>query len=85
MTFEGEDGRSTEFYSFARVGSGFSDDGLRDLLQKLNPHWRKWDKKSPPSMIHCSREVPDVWIEPQQSVILEVLTSINLLILFIIL
>ena len=64
-----------EFYSFARVGSGYSDEQLLRLLQKLNPYWRKWDKNAPPTMIHCGREKPDVWIDPKQSAILEV--SIN--------
>lgn len=68
-----EENQQTEgFYSFARVGSGFSDIALRDLLHKLNPYWKKWDKTTPPPMIYCSREVPDVWIEPNRSVILEV-------------
>ncbi|KZS11985.1 DNA ligase 4 [Daphnia magna] len=64
-----------EFYSFARVGSGFSDKQLRSLLEKLNPHWQKWDKNAPPPKIHCSREKPDVWINPSSSAILEIKAS----------
>lgn len=61
-----------EFYSFARVGSGFSDEQLLNLLKNLDPHWQKWDKNAPPLMIHCGREKPDVWINPSSSAILEV-------------
>lgn len=62
-----------EFFPLTRVGSGYSDIQLFELLRKLNPHWKKWDNNNPPSMIHCGREKPHVWIEPAQSVILEVL------------
>lgn len=61
-----------EFYAFTRVGSGFKEQELLELLGKLDPFWRKWDRSSPPPMIVCGREKPDVWIEPSQSVILEV-------------
>lgn len=61
-----------EFLSFARVGSGYSDEQLLGLMQKLQGSWKNFDKKSPPPMIHCGREKPDFWIEPSQSVVLEV-------------
>ncbi|XP_057368130.1 DNA ligase 4-like isoform X1 [Daphnia carinata] len=64
-----------EFYSFARVGSGFSDKQLLSLLEKLDPHWQKWDKNAPPPKIHCGREKPDVWINPSSSAILEIKAS----------
>lgn len=71
-----------EFYSFARVGSGFSDSQLLELLHKLNPHWQKWDKNAPPSMIHCGKEKPDVWIDPKQSAILQVFFPVMLNVLY---
>lgn len=68
----------TEFFSFVRVGSGYSQQELLALQQRLNHHWNKWDKTSPPQMIHCTKEIPDCWIEPSLSVILEVRTYIAL-------
>lgn len=66
------EGNQLEFYSFARVGSGFSDEQLMGLLGKLDPYWQKWDKNASPPMIHFGREKPDVWINPSSSAILEV-------------
>lgn len=61
-----------EFWSLARVGSGYSDEQLLELIKRFQPHWKKYDKNSPPPNIHYGRDKPDVWIEPSQSVILEV-------------
>jgi DNA ligase-4 len=67
--------KQLEFYSFARVGSGYSDEQLMGLLEKLNPYWQKWDKNALPPMIHFGKEKPDVWINPSLSAVLEVLFS----------
>ena len=70
---EGE--RPKKFFSFVRVGSGYSHQELLALQERLNCHWKKWDPNSPPSMIHCSREIPHCWIDPKESIILEVSVS----------
>ena len=44
----------------ARVGSGYSDQQLLKLLSKLEQHWNKWNKKSPPANIKCAKETPEV-------------------------
>ena len=31
----------------------------------IEPHWKKWNKSSPPPMIKCGKEKPEVWIEPR--------------------
>lgn len=71
----------SEFWSFCRVGSGYSDEQLLGLMQKLQPHWKKWDKKAPPAMIQCGKEKPELWIEPSQSIILEV-SSLGVMVWF---
>ena len=59
----------TEFRSFCKVGSGYSNNELFSLLQKLQPHFRKG---SAPSHLKFGREKPDVWIEPKNSVVVQV-------------
>lgn len=63
------------FYSFTKVGSGYSYQELYELLLKLNSYWKIYDKKNPPSNIILAsgyKEKPDVWIEPENSAILQV-------------
>jgi DNA ligase-4 len=59
----------TGFRSFCRVGSGYSDKDLFSLLQKLQPHFRKGGV---PARLKFGRERPDVWIEPKNSVVVQV-------------
>ena len=59
----------TEFHSFCRVGSGYSNKDLFSLLQKLQPHFQKGGV---PSHLKFGREKPDVWIEPKKSVVVQV-------------
>ncbi|KAK9497557.1 hypothetical protein O3M35_004257 [Rhynocoris fuscipes] len=61
-----------QFSSLCRVGSGYSNLELNELLSKLNPNWCKFRPgKSPPHLL-LAREKPDVWIEPSKSHILQV-------------
>ena len=50
-----------EFYSFARVGSGYSDKQLLRLLRKLKPYWRKWGKNA------GKRQQPPTTVAPRLS------------------
>ena len=59
----------TEFRSFCRVGSGYSNKDLFSLLQKLQPHFRKGGV---PSHLKFGREKPDVWIDPKKSVVVQI-------------
>jgi DNA ligase-4 len=59
----------TEFRSFCRVGSGYSNKDLFSLLQKLQPHFRKGGI---PSHLKFGREKPDVWIDPKKSVVVQI-------------
>jgi DNA ligase-4 len=66
--------------SFVRVGSGLSFKGSDEqsfvaLAKRLEPHWKDFDPKQPPSLLQLkggSKERPDKWIDPRDSVVLEV-------------
>ena len=66
------------FLSFCRVGSGYSNKDLFDLLQRLHPHFRPCLGNRPQDMIKAGtclsgkEPTPDVWVDPKKSVILQV-------------
>ncbi|CAB3987149.1 DNA ligase 4 [Paramuricea clavata] len=67
--------KPSKFYSFCKVGSGYSINELKELCRQLHPHWRKFDINKPPSIIelpHGYKEKPDVWIEPSKSKIVQI-------------
>jgi len=65
----------TVWYSCGKVGTGYTFQQLRELNERLKPHFRPFDKKSPPAMIKFGVEVPDLWIDPRHSVVLQVMAS----------
>ncbi|NP_001081114.1 DNA ligase (ATP) 4 [Xenopus laevis] len=60
------------FHSICRVGSGYTMKELFDLGLKLAPHWKTYRKRDPPSNILCGIEKPEVFIQPCNSVILQI-------------
>lgn len=60
------------FHSFCRIGSGYTMKELYDLGLKLAKHWKVYRKNDPPASILCSTEKPEVYIEPCNSVIIQV-------------
>ncbi|KAK5891428.1 hypothetical protein CgunFtcFv8_018681 [Champsocephalus gunnari] len=60
------------FHSFCRIGSGYTMKELYDLGLKLAKHWKVYRKNDPPASILCGTEKPEVYIEPCNSVILQV-------------
>ena len=60
------------FYSFCKIGSGYTMKELYDFNQKLANKWKKFDKKSVPPHLQLTNEKPDVWIEPKDSFIVQV-------------
>ncbi|XP_052257350.1 DNA ligase 4-like [Dreissena polymorpha] len=71
-----EDGNKPDiFYSFCKIGSGYSKKELQDFNAKLAEHWQVFDKKSPPTTIELApgfKEKPDAWIEPSNSCIVQI-------------
>lgn len=60
------------FHTLCRVGSGYTMKELYDLGLKLSKHWKPFHKKTPPSSILCGTEKPEVYIEPCNSVIVQI-------------
>lgn len=65
-------GKPSVFHTLSRVGSGYTMKELYDLGLKLAKHWKPFHKKAPPSSILCGTEKPEVYIEPCNSVIVQV-------------
>ncbi|KAI5943024.1 DNA ligase 4 [Manis javanica] len=64
--------RPSVFHTLCRVGSGYTMKELYDLGLKLANHWKPFHKKAPPSSILCGTEKPEVYIEPCNSVIVQI-------------
>jgi DNA ligase-4 len=62
----------TLFYSFSKIGAGYTMKELYNFTQKLTDKWKPFDKKKPPKHFECTYERPDVWIEPKDSIIVQV-------------
>ncbi|XP_077409514.1 DNA ligase 4 [Vanacampus margaritifer] len=60
------------FHTLCRIGSGYTMKELYDLGLKLAKHWKVYRKNDPPASILCATEKPEVYIEPRNSVILQV-------------
>lgn len=60
------------FHTLCRIGSGYTMKELYDLGLKLAKHWKVYRKNDPPSSILCGTEKPEVYIEPCNSVIIQV-------------
>ncbi|XP_062971961.1 DNA ligase 4 [Elgaria multicarinata webbii] len=60
------------FHSICRVGSGYTMKELYDLGLKLAKYWKPYRKRDPPCNILCGTEKPEVYIEPCNSVIIQI-------------
>ena len=67
-----------KFYSFFKVGGGFTATDYAELRHRTDGKWRKWDSRNPPTE-HIALggdqlqfERPDEWILPSDSVVVEV-------------
>jgi DNA ligase-4 len=64
--------------SFFKVGGGFRAQDYRNIDEKTSGKWIKWDRAHPPTDFITlgggdkQYERPDVWIKPNDSVVLEV-------------
>ncbi|NWT81852.1 DNLI4 ligase, partial [Lanius ludovicianus] len=64
--------KPTIFHSICRVGSGYTMKELYDLGLKLAKHWKPYRRKDPPGNILCGTEKPEMYIEPCNSVIVQI-------------
>ena len=66
------------FYSFFKVGGGFTAGDYAELRHRTDGKWRKWDSRHPPTEYvalggdQLQFERPDEWILPSDSVVVEV-------------
>ncbi|KAK3794568.1 hypothetical protein RRG08_003717 [Elysia crispata] len=70
-----EEKKPTLFYSFCKVGSGYSKKQLQDFNTQLAEHWKVFDKKKPPSHLELAsgfKEKPDLWLPPDKSCVLQI-------------
>ena len=67
-----------KFYSFFKVGGGFTAADYAELRHRTDGKWRKWDSRHPPTEYialggdQLQFERPDEWILPSDSVVVEV-------------
>ena len=63
-----------KFLSFFKVGGGFRAEDYTAIKHITDGHWINWDRKNPPTTYIDvgSGEIPDVWIKPENSVVIEV-------------
>ncbi|KAL9128936.1 MAG: hypothetical protein Q9217_002490 [Psora testacea] len=68
-----------KFYSFVKVGGGFTGADYAAIRHKTDGKWKKWDPKRPPTEYialagddNQQYERPDEWIMPCDSVVIEV-------------
>jgi len=65
-------------YSFFKVGGGFSASDYATLRHQTDGKWKDWDRHNPPTEFmelggkDGQSERPDVWIRPDESVVLSV-------------
>ncbi|GAA5867873.1 hypothetical protein JCM3774_004706, partial [Rhodotorula dairenensis] len=65
----------TIYYTFAKVGSGFSRATYEEILRKTDGKWRPLDRKQQGAVPHWFRTVsewPDCIIDPQDSFVIEI-------------
>ncbi|KAB8360557.1 hypothetical protein FH972_024297 [Carpinus fangiana] len=63
-------------YSFFKVGGGFTAADYQAMRHHTEGKWHEWDRHNPPSIIKLGGgdrqyERPDVWIRPDESVVIE--------------
>ena len=64
-------------FSFFKVGGGFTAADYAEIRHRTEGKWEDWDRNNPPDFIvlgggRLQYERPDVWIRPEDSVVLEV-------------
>lgn len=67
-----------KFVSFFKVGGGFTANDYATIRHETEGKWHDWNAKRPPTQFielggpQGQREKPDVWIKPEDSLVIEV-------------
>lgn len=67
-----------KFFSFFKVGGGFRAEDYANIMHHTEGKWVDWDRKHPPTKYielggpDGQTERPDVWIKPDDSLVVEV-------------
>ncbi|KAJ5107043.1 Nucleic acid-binding OB-fold [Penicillium angulare] len=74
-------GQPEKFWSFCKVGGGFTAADYRELRHLTEGKWKEWDSRKPPTQFielaggDAQYERPDEWIKPSDSLVLCVKAS----------
>uniref|UniRef100_H2ZIX8 DNA ligase 4 n=1 Tax=Ciona savignyi TaxID=51511 RepID=H2ZIX8_CIOSA len=60
------------FKSFCRIGSGYTDKQLLQIVAKIKDKLKVFDKKKVPDWLRVTKEKPDVYIHPRDSIVVQV-------------
>ncbi|XP_076808951.1 DNA ligase 4-like isoform X1 [Clavelina lepadiformis] len=63
------------FKSLCRVGSGYTDKQLLEIIDKLKPNMKVFNKKKIPDWMKVTKEKPDVYIHPKDSLVVQIRAS----------
>lgn len=69
-------GNPEKFWSFCKVGGGFTAADYQEVRHHTDGKWQKWDSKKPPTQFielaggDAQYEKPDMWIKPSESIVL---------------
>lgn len=66
-----EQGPSRKFSSFFKVGGGMTANDYANIRHHTEGKWVKWDRQNPPQDYQIPSEIPDVWIRPDDSVVIQ--------------
>jgi DNA ligase-4 len=73
----GDESNPMKFWSFCKVGGGFTAHDYSSIAHRTDGHWVTWDPKNPPGFLELAGngrqfEKPDMWIHPDHSFVVEI-------------
>ncbi|QLG74414.1 hypothetical protein HG535_0G02970 [Zygotorulaspora mrakii] len=60
------------FVSFCVIANGISQEEFKEIDRRTRGFWKKTEEINPPPLLKFGTKVPEEWIEPQNSVVLEI-------------
>lgn len=73
LRIDDDDGKvpSRKFSSFFKVGGGMTANDYATIRHHTEGKWVNWDNRNPPQDYVIPSEIPDVWIRPEDSVVIQ--------------